>query len=141
MVVCVAGTLILTFQNGISLCPHAKRHHHRRGTPLWLPRGRVGYAKRTHASRLTRWISPPRMFPASWLMSGGMMRSAYPAPHRGSHKGVPLRGQRPPLPFGHFPRQRGQPVRLLRFSVRGNLPLVRHLPGHPPLASHRAPLR
>ena len=32
-----------------------------------------------------------RMFPAAWVMPGGLMRLAYPAPHRGSHKGVPLR--------------------------------------------------
>ena len=32
-----------------------------------------------------------RVFPASWVMSSGLMRLAYPAPHRGSHKGVPLR--------------------------------------------------
>ena len=32
-----------------------------------------------------------RMVVAWWVRSGGLMRSAYPTPHRGSHKGVPLR--------------------------------------------------
>ena len=45
------------------------------------------------------------------------MRPAYPAPHRGSHEGVPLRCclaplvEGPPLPFGHFPRERGKAER------------------------------
>ena len=32
-----------------------------------------------------------RMVVAWWVRSGGLKRLAYPAPHRGSHKGVPLR--------------------------------------------------
>ncbi len=32
-----------------------------------------------------------RVFPAFRAMSGGLVRLAYPTPHRGSHKGVPLR--------------------------------------------------
>ena len=72
---------------------YAKQQRTRRGTPLWLPRGGAGHARRTCAPRLTRWIPPTRwrVFRAWRVMSGGLMRSAYPAPHRGSHKGVPLR--------------------------------------------------
>ncbi len=32
-----------------------------------------------------------RVLPACRATSGGLMRLAYPAPPRGSHKGVPLR--------------------------------------------------
>ena len=49
---------------------------------------------------------------ASMLRFRALAGLAYPAPHRGSHKGVPLRvrsGFAPPLSFGHFPRKRGQP--------------------------------
>ena len=38
---------------------HAKQQCTRRGTPLWLPRCGVGYAKRTWAPRRPRWIPPP----------------------------------------------------------------------------------
>ncbi len=36
-------------------------------------------------------VAASRMIPAWRATSGGLMRLAYPAPHRGSHKGVPLR--------------------------------------------------
>ena len=47
------------------------------------------------------------------LRFGALAGPAYPAPPRGSHKGVPLRVRlataRPLCPVGHFPRERGQP--------------------------------
>ena len=36
--------------------PHAVPQRIRRGTPLWLPRCGVGYAKRAYAPRRARWI-------------------------------------------------------------------------------------
>ena len=72
---------------------------HRRGTPLWLPRGGAGYAGPITAPDIARYVMNNRggdgngsiWDPACRAMLGTVMRLAYPAPHRGSHKGVPLR--------------------------------------------------
>ena len=56
--------------------------------------GRCG-ARQTYLRAETRAVDfaadGARMFRASWVMSGGLMRPAYPAPPRGTHKGMPLR--------------------------------------------------
>ena len=75
------------------------RQRTRRGTPLWLPRGGVGYAGPITAPDVARYVMNNRggdengsiRDPAWCAMLGVLVRLAYPAPHRGSHEGVPLR--------------------------------------------------
>ena len=57
---------------------------------------------------------PQGRAPTLWVWRRGgtlmmVMGLAYPARPRGSHEGVPLRLRRPPLSFGHFPYEWGQP--------------------------------
>ena len=98
----------------------------RRGTPLWLPRCGAGYARRTSIINV-----PPRRHArrdrsprgsCDWAPRRDVWRQGalgVPRPSPGQPQGraptgalhnVVMHGFAPPLPFGHFPHEWGQPL-------------------------------